>query len=301
MIERKLHQFACALLVLAMLVVTMSPVLAADSGNSSANATSGSDDLKGLTSSPPPDNKTLISQGGLSQVSHKALLATAASAFGSCVGDGRGLMEIHAPLGSGWAAGGPWGWFHGVGANGIPIFIPTDPSGVTCVIVDVCGWTGSQWQIGVRLPDGTDQYSPIFDFSQFPAPPGRNAQCYYLFEASGGLPSINVPSLFGSPSSNHYSAYSYEPINLATGNYFNQHQDLSIPGRGLPLTIDRYYNSLDSSSGPFGSGWTFNYNMNLTVIAGSGNVLVKREDGRVDTYTPKPDVPILHLRGISIH
>ncbi len=154
MIERKLHQFACALLVLAMLVVTMSPVLAADSGNSSANATSGSDDLKGLTSSPPPDNKTLISQGGLSQVSHKALLATAASAFGSCVGDGRGLMEIHAPLGSGWAAGGPWGWFHGVGANGIPIFIPTDPSGVTCVIVDVCGWTGSQWQIGVSCLTG---------------------------------------------------------------------------------------------------------------------------------------------------
>jgi RHS repeat-associated protein len=289
MIERKLHQFACVLLVLAMVAITISPVLAADSGNSSANATSGSDNLKGLTSSPPPDNKTLISQGGLSQVSHKALLATAASASGSCVGDGisQGLMEIHAPLGSGWAGMGPWGWFHGIDASGIPIFLPTDPSGVTCVLVDVCGYVGGQWQIGVELPDGSVKDSGIFDFTQYPAPPGKNAQCYYLFDATSGLPSINVQSIFGS--SSQYSRSSNEPINLATGNYFYQHQDLSIPGRGLPLTIARNYNSLDSYSGPFGTGWTFNYNMNLTVIAGNGNILVKREDGRRDLYILNPD------------
>lgn len=306
MIGKKLHQFVCILIISAMFTITMSPVLAADSENSSVNATgdsstgtinnssmsvtSGSDNLYGFASSPPPDNETLISQGGLSRVSPKARMAAFSSASPSCVGDGvnRGLMEIRAPVNSGWAGMGPWGWFSGV-ANGIPIFRPTDPSGVTCVIVDVCGWYGSPWRIAVRLPDGSIKDSGIFDFSQYPAPPGSNAQCYYVFEASSGLPSINVQSLFGSPSSNRYSAYSYEPINLATGNYFYQHQDLSIPGRGLPLTIDRYYNSLDSSSSAFGSGWTFNYNMNLTVIAGSGNVLVKREDGRVDTYTRKSD------------
>jgi RHS repeat-associated protein len=137
------------------------------------------------------------------------------------------------------------------------------------------------------LPDGTPQYSPIFDFSQYAAPPGKNAQCYYLYDATLGLPSINVQSLFGS--SSQYSRSSNEPINLATGNYFYHHQDLSIPGRGLPLTIARNYNSLDSYSGPFGTGWTFNYNMNLTVIAGNGNILVKREDGRRDLYILNPD------------
>jgi RHS repeat-associated protein len=290
MIGKKLHQFVCMLLILAMLVTTMSPVLAADSGNSNTIATSGSDDLKGLLSSPPPDNETLVSQGGLSQVSPNARMAAFSSASGTCVGDGhnRGLWEIHAPSGSGWAGMGPWGWFHGVDINGIPIFISTNPSGTTCIPVDVCGGPGSQWRAAVRLPDGSVKDSGIFDFSQYPAPPGTNAQCYYVFEASGGS-TINVQSLFGSPSSNPYSSYSRDPVNLATGNYFHRHQDQFIPGRGLPLAIDRYYNSLDSSSGPFGSGWTYNYNMNLTVITGSGNVLVKREDGRVDTYTPNPD------------
>jgi len=92
---------------------------------------------------------------------------------------------------------------------------------------------------------------------------------------------------FGGPDSNH-GLYSEDPINMGTGNYIYQHQDLYIPGRGLPLTITRSYNSMDIYSGPLGSGWTFNYNVNLAV-AGSGDVVVMREDGRRDTYTLNPD------------
>ena len=79
-----------------------------------------------------------------------------------------------------------------------------------------------------------------------------------------------------------------EPINMGTGNYIYQYKDLFIPGRGLPLSISRAYNSMDTYSGPFGSGWTFNYNINL-VVTGSGDVVVMREDGRRDTYKLNPD------------
>jgi RHS repeat-associated protein len=322
MTERKLQQFISMLFILALVAINASPVLATDSGNISLNATSDlsvtetsnlsvtetsdlsvteTSDLSvtetsdssvnatcefnnpdALMNGSLPDNETLQSLACFSPVQEITRSAAFASSYSSCVGDGHGLMEIHAPPGSVYAARGPWGWFDG----GNPNWVPTSPSGVTCRIVDTCSSSRS-WEIRVMLPDGSIKSSGIFAFNQ-PGPAGSNARCYKLFEASSGS-TINIPSLFGSPSSNYYSAYSYEPINLATGNYFYQHQDQFIPGRGLPLSIDRYYNSLDSSGGPFGSGWTFNYNMNLIVIAGSGNVLVKREDGRVDTYTPKPD------------
>jgi len=53
--------------------------------------------------------------------------------------------------------------------------------------------------------------------------------------------------------------YGYQPaaegdgINAATGNYTYSNVDLSVPGRGIPLTINRSYNSLDTSFvSPFG-------------------------------------------------
>ncbi|MHC1575687.1 MAG: DUF6531 domain-containing protein [Candidatus Methanogasteraceae archaeon] len=74
---------------------------------------------------------------------------------------------------------------------------------------------------------------------------------------------VPTGSTFGAPGSN--VPFSDEPVNLATGKYFYQYQDIFIPGRGLPLTIMRSYNSMDAYSSPFGSGWTFNYNINSTL------------------------------------
>src|SRR5208337_471995 len=65
---------------------------------------------------------------------------------------------------------------------------------------------------------------------------------------------------WGSPTSHSNSLSSTDPISLVTGNYFYHHQDLIIHGSGLPLTIDRNYNSMDHYCGPFGQGWTFTYN-----------------------------------------
>jgi len=110
--------------------------------------------------------------------------------------------------------------------------------------------------------------------------------------------SLQNMTTFGTPGSNLYVPFSFEPVNLATGNYVYQYQDLFIPGRGLPLAVTRSYNSQSPLSGPFGSGWTFNYNVRLAGINGSEDVLVIREDGRTDrynvrsngTYSPPPGV-----------
>ena len=91
-------------------------------------------------------------------------------------------------------------------------------------------------------------------------------------------------SAFGTQEFNPFAALSHEPVNLATGNYVYQYQDLYIPGRGLPLAITRSYNSQSPLNGSFGSGWTFNYNVRLAGINGSEDVLVIREDGHTDIY-----------------
>ncbi|WOX56151.1 hypothetical protein R6Y95_02150 [Methanoculleus palmolei] len=51
--------------------------------------------------------------------------------------------------------------------------------------------------------------------------------------------SLHLMSTLGTPGSNPYVPFSFDPVNLATGNYVYQYQDLFIPGRGLPLAITR--------------------------------------------------------------
>ena len=74
-----------------------------------------------------------------------------------------------------------------------------------------------------------------------------------------------------------------EPVSTATGNYYYQHADLAIPGRGIPLVFQRSYNSLDSYSGPLGANWTHTYNVALTATATSA--IIKWGDGHGETFT----------------
>jgi RHS repeat-associated protein len=82
-----------------------------------------------------------------------------------------------------------------------------------------------------------------------------------------------------------------DPVDCATGNLDEQVSDLSIPGRGLGLDLDRTYNSLAAGSdGPFGYGWSSSLGMYLTQApaTGSGDVVVHEESGSELTFTPSP-------------
>ncbi|MGY0231467.1 DUF6531 domain-containing protein [Longispora urticae] len=78
-------------------------------------------------------------------------------------------------------------------------------------------------------------------------------------------------------------------VNCATGAYWDQVTDLSVPGRGVPLALTRTYSSLRADrEGRFGFGWTDSYDLALTVAA-DGDVEVRQEDGSVVVFHPDGD------------
>lgn len=81
--------------------------------------------------------------------------------------------------------------------------------------------------------------------------------------------------------------YSKDPVNLATGVFTAQAEDLVLPGRVLGLAFGRSYNSADTTTGPLGPAWTHTYNWRVSDA--EATVEVRRGDGRRDTFTRNPD------------
>jgi RHS repeat-associated protein len=73
--------------------------------------------------------------------------------------------------------------------------------------------------------------------------------------------------------------YIGEPVNASTGTLTESFTDVSLPGPGIPFAWTRTYNSRDTSSGIFGTGWTSTFDTHLT-IAGNGDVTYYAGDGQ---------------------
>ena len=59
--------------------------------------------------------------------------------------------------------------------------------------------------------------------------------------------------------------HTVRPVNTATGEFWHTFDDLTIPGRGIQLDLQRTYSSaLSTQSGRFGFGWNDAYNLNIT-------------------------------------
>ncbi|MBI1928507.1 PEP-CTERM sorting domain-containing protein [Candidatus Poribacteria bacterium] len=87
-----------------------------------------------------------------------------------------------------------------------------------------------------------------------------------------------------SPSSPH-AVRGGDPVDLATGSYVRQTQDVAIPTRGLPLELTRTYNSAAAEiDSPLGFGWTHTYNMSVSLDTDTGGLVVRMPDGRLDLY-----------------
>ena len=78
--------------------------------------------------------------------------------------------------------------------------------------------------------------------------------------------------------------------NLASGNLYHSQDILSIQ-KGLTLSFA--YNSIDTYAGPFGKGWTHNYNINITQVVSNTLSLMQGDGKRVyfnlsgGTYYPE--------------
>jgi RHS repeat-associated protein len=89
------------------------------------------------------------------------------------------------------------------------------------------------------------------------------------------------------------------PVNCSTGDFWHTFDDISIPGRGVPLSLSRTYNSLSAGNdSAFGHGWSWNYGSSVNFDAGTGTAVVTQEDGSqvsfydngTGTFTPPPHV-----------
>jgi len=77
-----------------------------------------------------------------------------------------------------------------------------------------------------------------------------------------------------------------DPVNCATGDFYNTFTDLSVPGRGIPLAFSRTYNSLAANQdSPVGYGWTDSYNASLSTDV-SGVITVTEGNGSSVTFSP---------------
>jgi len=84
-----------------------------------------------------------------------------------------------------------------------------------------------------------------------------------------------------------------DPVNCATGNFFEEQVDFAIGGRGVGLALSRTYNAQDAASasaaGPFGWGWSFSFGERLVVDADSGEVSIHHADGQVARFKQRSD------------
>lgn len=75
---------------------------------------------------------------------------------------------------------------------------------------------------------------------------------------------------------------SEDPVNLSTGNFIYDHEDLKIGGE-IPLSFHRYYNSKDTSAGVLGKCFLHNYEMEVKELA-DGKIRIRQQDGQIISF-----------------
>jgi RHS repeat-associated protein len=101
-----------------------------------------------------------------------------------------------------------------------------------------------------------------------------------------GSPDSGEQGGASNPSENPTTCSTAMPVNCATGVFWHQFTDFSVPGRGVPLDLTRTYSASQAAAdGPFGFGWTDGYNMSLSTDS-FGDVTITQEDGSTVTFAP---------------
>ena len=91
-----------------------------------------------------------------------------------------------------------------------------------------------------------------------------------------------MAGLGAAPPAPKHIHFAPDPVNLSNGNLFLPMPDLSLPAYRFPLKIERVYNSRSVEDGPFGFGWTFNYE--IRIRGDASGLLVQEGDGSTRHY-----------------
>lgn len=73
-----------------------------------------------------------------------------------------------------------------------------------------------------------------------------------------------------------------EPVNLYSGDFEYDYQDLYVPAPGFPLKIQRTFHTHNRTPGAFGNGWSTIFDQRLDVVKGEDDAVVliqRRTDG----------------------
>ncbi|MCL2425579.1 MAG: DUF6531 domain-containing protein [Oscillospiraceae bacterium] len=117
---------------------------------------------------------------------------------------------------------------------------------------------------------GIIDWSGLLDVKSQMSPADQELLSLLFFRAMLALAGVNNFCLFG-----------LDPVNMSTGNFIYNKEDITIPGRFL-LEFRRFYNSIGGTEGVVGAGWTHNYNIRLEDKESAVHVIFG--DGRVETY-----------------
>ena len=82
--------------------------------------------------------------------------------------------------------------------------------------------------------------------------------------------------------------YSKDPVNLSTGNFVYDHEDIKINGE-IPLSFHRYYNAKSRGKGTLGRCFVHNYEIRLEEDPEKGKATVTMGDGQKKTFRRNPD------------
>lgn len=160
----------------------------------------------------------------------------------------------------------------GSGGNTIDT-VPIEDTGIVNVSVAVSGI--ASFAVEPVDPGNPDPAGWAIDNVTFPG---------YVFFA--GPPSVSEQGGGPNESERGTTCYVLEPVNCATGVLADQFTDVSVPGRGMPLSLSRSYGSAAASTdGPFGFGWTDSYNVSLSTDQ-FGDVTIEQEDGSSVPFSP---------------
>ena len=87
-----------------------------------------------------------------------------------------------------------------------------------------------------------------------------------------------------------FSEFSKDPVNLSTGNFYYEKEDMRIRGRQA-LTLTRHYNAMDRGGGIFGPGWSHSLEERLS-FSGEGEEkrpVLHLADGQEIAFAPEAE------------
>lgn len=97
------------------------------------------------------------------------------------------------------------------------------------------------------------------------------------------------------------AVFSKDPVNLNTGNFILDNQDMEIPGFH-PLILGRFYNSMGTFSGILGKDWNMSFEVRLFLNMDPmhpDSVAVMREDGWEENFRAVDDQKYIPIDNVS--